>query len=142
MTPKQARHERLMPGGIPRYVRVYDEPTTTDRYTVVFTGRYAGRPVGGCDYVGMSADPFHPCGYGQHGESLTVIDAPNGWPPAMGRKCHLGKRIAFTDLPDECQRVVMSDYIDLWGLHDRADIDSGNDESAFADHASIEAENN
>lgn len=116
MTPKQARHERLMPGGIPRYIRVYDEPTTADRYTVVFTGRYAGRPVGGCDYVGMSADPFHPCGFGQHGESRTVIDAPGGWPPAMGRKCHLGKRIPFTDLPAPCQQLVLTDYRGLWDL--------------------------
>lgn len=139
---KQQRRESLLPGGAPKYVRVYDNGGETfDRYTVLFTGRYAGRPVGRTEYVGMSENPCHPQGFGQHGEIEGVPDAQRGWPPAIGRKCHLGKRIAFTDLPDECQRVVMSDYIDLWNLHDRADIDSGNDESAFADHASIEAEN-
>ena len=32
------------------------------------------------------------------------------------RKCHLGTRIPFTDLPEDCQRLVVSDYMDLWNL--------------------------
>lgn len=117
---KQQRRESLLPAGVPKYVRVYDNGGETfDRYTVLFTGRYAGRPVGRTEYVGMSENPCHPQGFGQHGETEGVPDAPHGFAPAIGRKCHLGKRIAFTDLPDQCQRVVMSDYIDLWSLHDQ-----------------------
>ena len=110
------RSERLMPGGIPRYVRIYDEPSTFDRYTVLFTGRYPGRPKGKVEYIGMSENPTHPQGIGQHGEADAQVDSTNGWPPAIGRKCHLGKRIAFTDLPKECQDVVLNDYRATWNL--------------------------
>lgn len=117
MTHKEQRAQRLMPAGVPRYVRVYDNGGESyDQYTVVFSGRYAGRTPGTCDYLGMSAEPFHPCGFGQHGEARHVIDAPLGWPPAMGRSCHLGKRIPFTDLPEPCQQLVVSDYKALWNL--------------------------
>lgn len=112
----QARKDALMPGGVPRYVRCYDGPSTFDRYTVLFTGRYAGRPTGRVAYVGMSADPFHPQGFGQHGEMHGAGDAPNGWPPKIGGSCHLGTRINFADLPEDCQRLVLSDYMELWNL--------------------------
>jgi hypothetical protein len=42
--------------------------------------------------IGMSEQPDHPQGYGQHG---TAQDGS-----------HLGKRIAFSDLPERCQRVA------------------------------------
>ena len=38
------------------------------------------------------------------------------WPPAVGRKCHLGRRILFIDLPAECRRLVKADYAEIWGL--------------------------
>lgn len=118
MTAKEQRRERLMPAGIPRYVRIYDNGGETfDRYTAIFTGRYAGRELGGCDYVGMSENPFHPQGYGQHGEAREVIDANrHGFTPAMGQKCRLGKRIPFDQLPEPCQQLVKQDYRQLWGL--------------------------
>ena len=66
----------------------------------------------------MSVDPFHPCGIGLSFETQwhhpDVSDS--GWPPAMGRTCHLGKRIPFTDLPEPCQQLVVSDYKALWNL--------------------------
>lgn len=122
---KQAedRAARLLPNGQPLYVRVYDnEGETFDCYTVVFTGRY---PKNNREfmYLGMSANPFDPQGFGQHGFSNRIpIDLGHTsrgnlkWPPEIGRKCHLGKRIAFSDLPPDCQQLVLSDYKDLWSL--------------------------
>lgn len=126
MTKKQqARKDRLMPNGIPKYVRCYDNGgESADRYTVVYSGKY--RTVGlkrgerinsWFQYVGMSENPFHPQGFGQHGEHPTLIDVDKwGFPPAMGRKNHLGKRIPFSQLPPDCQKLVLRDYKDLWEL--------------------------
>lgn len=101
------RTERLLPGGIPRYIRCYDNGgRSADRYTVVFTGRYKGRQ--GCDYLAMSAYPFHPQGVGQHGWNKNVIDRPS-----YG---HLGWKIKFSDLPEDCQKLVLQDYRDIWKL--------------------------
>jgi hypothetical protein len=39
----------LMPNGVPKYVRVYDNGGKSfDRYTVVFTGRYTHKTGGAC----------------------------------------------------------------------------------------------
>jgi hypothetical protein len=65
-------------------------------------------------YVGMSANPFHPQGFGQHGGHAYPIDAKDGWAPAIGRKCHLGTRIPFDKLPPDCQKLVRDDYKDIW----------------------------
>lgn len=97
----------------PRYVRIYDNGgETADRYTAVFTGKR-----GKGQYVGMSAEPFHPQGFGQHGETRDSrpcdVDR-HGWPPAMGRKNHLGTRIPFDALPADCQSLVLSDYNAIW----------------------------
>lgn len=108
----EARLQRLLPDGVPRYIRVYDnggrdkEGGSIDRYTVVFSGHYAGRK--GCDYVGMSAIPFHPQGVGQHGWNEVAIDRP--------KYKHLGKKIKFKDLPHDCKVLVMYDYIKMWDL--------------------------
>lgn len=103
------RTERLLPEGKPRYIRCYDYgEQEVDRYTVVYTGRWAGKLPGQCYFVGMSAYPFHPQGYGQHGESDSMIDRPT-----YG---HLGKKIKFDDLPADCQRLVMQDYVSLWDI--------------------------
>lgn len=103
------REESLMPFGRPRYIRCYDNGGKTfDRFTVVYTGRYRHKTGGSFLYVGMSEHPFHPQGFGQHGESHTQIDYPSG--------THLGKRIPFTALPPDCQKLVLRDYQDLWGI--------------------------
>lgn len=67
---------------------------TADRYTVVYidqpeyqSGTFAA--------VGMSEDPYAPQGFGQH-----CIAMP-------GR--HLGKRVAFKNLPEKCQSLVIHD---------------------------------
>ncbi len=117
------RRERLFPGGVPRWIRCYDnggtdvDSGTFDRYTVLFTGRYRHNTGGEFTYVGMSESPFSPQGFGQHGSFPYQCDSQDGeWPPAIGRKNHLGTRIAFADLPNDCQRLVISDYKDLWSL--------------------------
>lgn len=111
------RIERIMPGGIPKYIRVYDNGGESfDRYTVVFTGNYnnigvkkrTGNPRKSYFYVGMSERPFALNGFGQHGESDSIIDRPT-----YG---HLGKKITFNDLSEDCKKLVVSDYKDLWEL--------------------------
>ena len=101
------REERLLPNGIPRWIRCYDNGGETfDRYTVVYTGRYKGR--NGCDYVGMSVHPFDPQGFGIHDTSREVIDRPT--------YSHLGRKIAFVELPEDCRRLVMIDYREIWRI--------------------------
>lgn len=120
------RIKSLLPKGLPKYVRCYDNGgESADRYTVVYTGKYrtlgtkrGGERVNGWfQYVGMSAEPFHPQGVGMHGEHPQQIDVnKSGFAPAMGRKNHLGTRIPFTSLPKDCQKLVLSDYRELWDL--------------------------
>ena len=65
-----------------------------DRYTVVYMDEpQPGGVVFGA--VGMSGAPFHPQGFGQHCSA------------SCGR--HLGRRIAFADLPADCQTLVKRD---------------------------------
>jgi hypothetical protein len=67
-----------------------------DRYSVYYKGRgTVDSSTKMRDYVGMSASPFHPQGFGQHGRGL------------IGK--HNGKRIKFEELPPDCQRLVMQD---------------------------------
>ena len=76
---------------------IYDNGgETADRFTVYYGGRGTiNRTNGRRLMVGMSAAPFHPQGFGQHGE---------GQP---GR--HNGRRIRFDDLPSDCRRLVEMD---------------------------------
>jgi hypothetical protein len=134
MKTKTTRESRLISGGIPRYIRCYDnggmsDPKgSADRYTVCFTGR-----AGVCrapdrapeySYRAMSAEPYHPQGIGlwcgtngQPADTMGEIRGKWYWPPAIGRKCHLGRRIAFADLPEACRRLVMADYREIWGMN-------------------------
>lgn len=115
LTKKEQKHkertERLVPNGVPRYIRCYDNGgTSADRYTVVFTGRYTHKTNGGFWYIGMSGAPFHPQGIGYHADSPQPIDTPS--------YKHLGKKIKFEDLPKDCQKLIMDDYLYLWDLAD------------------------
>lgn len=120
---QQARQDRLLPNGIPRYVRCYDNGgKTCDRYTVVFSKKSIteSRPFWYA-VLGMSGAPFHPQGVGLHSEYERLIDtiAKDGgycWPPAIGKKNHLGKRIRFEDLPADCRELTLRDYKELWDL--------------------------
>jgi hypothetical protein len=108
---RQAREHRLLPNGMtPRWMHIYDNGgESADRFTVVFTGRYASRERQ-CDYIGMGAGPFHPQGVCQHGQADRVIDYPS-----YG---HLGKKISFHELNEDCQIVALRDYLYLWDLVD------------------------
>lgn len=79
-------------------VRIYDAGNSTcDRYTVV----YMDEPemAGGYDNcyscLAMSSDPFSPLGFCQHSTAMP------------GR--HLGRRIKFTELPQDCQKALLQD---------------------------------
>lgn len=75
-------------------IRIYDNGGKTfDRYTVVYMTEPEGRGLYGAR--GMSEDPFHPQGFGQYCSAMA------------GR--HLGRRIAFEDLPEPCRRAVLMD---------------------------------
>lgn len=116
--------------GAPRWIRCYDnggidnlrrcrdcfgrrrercakcgERGSIDRYTVVFT-------KGARFYLAMNAAPLQPWGFGQHGE-WNKGEPPIDRRPGYG---HLGRRIAFAEMPAECQRAVWLDYE---GLHPR-----------------------
>jgi hypothetical protein len=70
-----------------------------DQYTVCYDETEVTSMVDGpadtlfC--VGMSEHPFHPQGFGQHSSAI----------PGE----HLGKRIKFTDLPEDCQKLIIQD---------------------------------
>lgn len=86
----QARGKRLV-------CRIWDNGgSSCDRYTIAFKGaRYPG--YGMCyPYLAANAAPFHPQGFGQHGESKTFLTGK-----------HLGKRIAFESLPADVQKFVL-----------------------------------
>jgi hypothetical protein len=119
------RFARLMYlGKVPRYVRCYDNggvmskfknkktgeilEGSVDRYTVVFTGRYTHKTGGSFWYLGMDESPYSPGGFGQHGEFKYPCDRPTS--------SHLGKRIDFSKLPADCQKLVIDDYSYLWDI--------------------------
>ena len=87
---------------VPRTERVEGHPIkcydnggrSIDRYTVVFmdqpeAGR--GQMAGLYGALGMNGSPFHPQGFCQH--TYTMVGS------------HLGRKIAFADLPLDCQRA-------------------------------------
>ena len=123
------RIARLAPNGIPRWIRVYDngsvdEPGgSIDRYTVIFTGKIVRKCGGEWPVLAMNESPFSPQGFGQHMSYPYPVDTigKDGkpftvWPVAVGRSCHLGKRVEFGDLPLDCKKCVWQDYADYWGI--------------------------
>ncbi len=79
---------------------------TCDRYTVVFLDTYGDTTLvnpGQVEYLGMSANPFHPQGVGMHGE-MPIHNVAY-----RGRGGVFDKRIQFKELPPDCQRAVLQD---------------------------------
>jgi hypothetical protein len=114
-TTLQARIDRLMPAGVPRYVRCYAGPDdgSFDRFTVVFTGRAAVERGSLCcpnhyPYVGLS-------GHGSTPNKPCDVDRW-GFAPAMGRSNHLGKRVPFSEMPHGLQQTALRDYREIWRL--------------------------
>ena len=108
----KAKVERLYNDLSPRYIRCYDNNGETyDRYTVIFTKKRIGggkHKHGQFVYVGISENPYHPLGFYQHGFSDCSIDHPS--------YSHLGKKIQFLKLPDDCQKAIIQEYNELWKI--------------------------
>lgn len=83
--------------------RTFDRYTAIYLYEPVYTDRYF--------YVAMSERPFHPQGFGQHGEMVLYANELAQLRAGKGQRlfAHLGKRIKFSDLPEDCQRLVIHD---------------------------------
>jgi hypothetical protein len=79
---------------------------TAERYTAVFTGFLSVKEPGEYLYLSMSEDSLAP-----GGSTLR-----RGRPP-YGR---MGREIPFKDLPEDCRRLVLDTYKDLWGLQERS----------------------
>lgn len=88
----------IMVNGKRKVCRIFDTGPdgAVDRYTIAFKGWRLPRFGMTYPYLAASAQPFHPQGFGQHGESRHFL---------TGR--HLGKRIRFEDLPEQVQRFVL-----------------------------------
>jgi hypothetical protein len=106
------RWDRLFRFDSPRYIRCYDNGgKSADRYTVVFSQlkQYSDGYGSVHTYISMSHSPFHPHGFGQHGETYGVpCDYPN-----YG---HLGKKITFADLNLDGRWFVLMEYCSYWNL--------------------------
>ena len=115
-----ARAKRLMPNGIPRWIRIYDNGgETADRYCVVYTGNYNTDTPRLHHFVTMSPCPYSPLGVCIHDCDSTIIDStPTRWGGVKVGSTHpvLGKRIKFDDLNEDCKRVVLEDYESIWNI--------------------------
>jgi len=100
------RKDSLIVNGVPKYIRCYDNTGTNnetlDCITVVFSKKRIDRQF---LHLGSSTTGT---GILVHGSTEQPIDFPS-----YG---HLGKKIKFSDLTPKLQKIVMSDYCDLWGL--------------------------
>ena len=67
-----------------------------DRYTVALKGYYVHNYGMTYPYLASSCYPFHPGGFGQHGESREFLKGK-----------HLGKRVRFEDCPLQVQAFIM-----------------------------------
>ena len=79
--------------------RIWDNGgETADRYTVIFKARrHRGRLY--WPYLASGDAPFHPQGFGQHGEFTSREQAKGGK--------HLGKRVPFEAVPQDVQRFIL-----------------------------------
>lgn len=82
-----------------------DSGEAIDRYTVVICGLQTVDGVPYATFLGASANPFHPQGIGQHSHEIPVSDYH------VSQYSHLGKRVTFTDLPEDVQKFVAQEFI-------------------------------
>ena len=88
----------IMVRGKRKVCRIFDMGAdgVFDRYTIAFKG-YRVQGYGMIyPYLASSDNPFHPQGFGQHGESKEFLTGK-----------HLGKRVRFDSLPDDVQRFIL-----------------------------------
>lgn len=80
---------------------------TAERYTAVFTGLFVDKEPGEYAYLSMSDEPLAP------GGSILC----RGRPPYE----RMGYEISFEDLPEDCRRLLLDVFRDLWGLREDGD---------------------
>lgn len=88
----------IMARGRRKVCRIFDtgEDGVFDRYTIAFKG-YRVEGYGMVyPYLACSDYPFHPQGYGMHGEGKEFITGK-----------HLGKRVRFDSLPTDVQCFIL-----------------------------------
>lgn len=80
---------------------IFDDPRSIDRYTVFYTEPVTddGHTFA---YVAMNAAPFHPQGFGQHGE----LDSRQ---VRMFRSREAHRACRWSDLPEDCKKLVRQD---------------------------------
>ena len=86
--------------GAPRHaLACYDHGGRSfDRFTILYGAPWWSPDMGRMvPYLGASEDPFHPQGFGQHGEM-----------PANNRAA-LGHKVRWLDLPEKVRRAVEQD---------------------------------
>ena len=88
----------ILVNGKRKVCRIFDTGLdgSVDRYTIAFKGYRPRNLEMWYPYLAANNCPFHPQGFGQHGESKTFI---------TGR--HLGKRVAFESLPVDVQTFIL-----------------------------------
>ena len=69
---------------------------TCDRYTITFKAIRVPHVGLIYPYLAASDNPFHPQGFGQHGEARYDLSTNK----------NIGKRIAFDELPEDVKRFV------------------------------------
>jgi hypothetical protein len=90
----------------PKYIRIYDNKgESNDRFTVVFTKKRINEEF---LYLGLNEYPYHPMGFAQHGYTKEMIDKPS--------YSHLGKKIKWNDLNDDCKKAVNETYQFVWDI--------------------------
>lgn len=88
----------IMVDGKHKVCRIFDlgPGGAFDRYTVAFKGYRANDYGMVYPYLASSDNPFHPQGFGQHGESKEFLTGK-----------HLGKRVSFEYLPEQVQQFIL-----------------------------------
>jgi hypothetical protein len=116
------REQALMPGGVPKKLRIYDNGFTVDRYTIVFSGRAPNKTKFSTPYLSTSSNPTSPNGVASFGEwdhGRDVYKHDDGtWQHSIDapRYSHLGKKITWNKLPASVQEYVKMTYRELWDL--------------------------
>lgn len=87
----------ILVNGRRKVCRIYDAGGVVyDRFTVAFKGYRADGHGMVYPYLASSKNPFHPQGFGMHGESRDFLTGK-----------HLGKRVHFDSLPVDVQKFIL-----------------------------------
>lgn len=87
----------IMVNGKRKVCRIFDiGDKFADRYIIAFKGyRVSGYGMV-YPYLASGGSPFHPGGFGQHGEAKTFLTGK-----------HLGKRVTFDSLPADVKSFIL-----------------------------------